>query len=282
MNLQELLDFSLFDFGKSGTLTIRNILIAITILIIGWLLAWFINKVLLARFFQRKKIDIGRQFTLKRLVLYLVYTGAILTALQSLGISLSVLWAGSAAFLVGIGLGLQDTFKDFVSGLILLFEGTVEVGDIIQTEGLVAVVKSIGIRTSLVETRDEISIIIPNSQLVAEKVTNWSHLRTPSRFQVNVGVAYSSDVQLVEKLLLEAANKHPSILKKPIPFIEFKDFGNSSLDFTVHYFSNAFLQSEIIKSDLRFHINKVFREHEIEIPFPQRDLWVRNPKDLKS
>ncbi len=262
------------------SITLMQIILALLILFGARVIAWFTNRILLARFFKRRKIDIGRQYTLTRLVFYVIYIAGILTALQSLSIELSVLWAGSAALLVGIGLGLQETFKDFVSGLIILFEGTVEVGDIIQVDGLVAIVREIGFRTSQVETRDEISILIPNSKLVSENVINWSHLPSPTRFQIFVGVSYSSNVQLVEKLLLEAAIQHPSVLKNPKSYVEFKDFGNSSLDFILHYYSFEFFKSETIKSDIRFEIVKLFREHEIEIPFPQTDLWIRNPEDL--
>lgn len=277
MEFFEFLNRKIWSWGPDGehVITVSQLIIAVLILFAARLLAWFTNKVLLARFFKRKNVDIGRQYTLMRLVFYVVYVGGIFTALQYLDIQLSVLWAGSAALLVGIGLGLQETFKDFVSGLIILFEGTVAVGDIIQVDGLVAIVREIGFRTSLVETRDEISIIIPNSKLVSENVTNWSHLPSPARFQIFVGVSYNSNVQLVEKILLEAANNHPSILKEPLAFVEFKDFGNSSLDFILHYFSYDFFNSERVKSDIRFEIVKLFREHDIEIPFPQRDVWIR-------
>ena len=202
--------------------------------------------------------------------------------LELLGVRLSVLLAGSAALLVGIGLGLQDSFKDVVSGLIILGEGTIEVGDIVIVDNLVARVKKIGLRTSRVETRDEASIIIPNSRLVVNNVTNWSHNQEPTRFQVTVGVAYGSDVRLVEKLLLQVAAEHPAVLAEPKARVEFQAFGNSSLDFILHFFSNEYMGIEFVKSDIRYAINDVFRANQVTIPFPQRDLWVRNPEALKD
>ncbi|MCB0641705.1 MAG: mechanosensitive ion channel [Phaeodactylibacter sp.] len=255
---------------------------AILILFLARLLIWFTNKVILARFFQRKKVDIGRQYTIRQLVLYFFYTMAVLLALESVGVKLSVLWAGSAALLVGVGLGLQQTFNDIVSGLIILGEGTVEVGDTVEVDGFVGIVQKIGLRTSTVETRNKLSIIIPNSKLVVENVTNWSHNESESRFQVAVGVSYGSDPELVKQLLLEVASQHPKILNTPAPHVEFRDFGDSSLDFILHYYSTEFYYRDTVRSDLRFAIQKIFKANGIEIPFPQRDVWLKNAAPQKE
>ena len=249
---------------------------AVLILILARLLVFFVTQVILKRYFNRKKIDIGRRFTITRLIMYVLYTLAILLALETVGVKLSVLWAGSAALLVGVGLGLQQTFNDLVSGLIILGEGTVEVGDIVVVDGLVGKVQKIGLRTSMVETRDEFSIIIPNSKLVVDNVTNWSHNETPTRFQVPIGVAYSSAPRLVERLVLEIASEHPKVLDKPEPIVEFHEFGDSSLNFNLHFWSYEFFRSELVKSDIRYAVMEKFAEHNIEIPFPQRDIWLRN------
>lgn len=249
---------------------------AVLILILARLLVFFVTQVILKRYFNRKKIDIGRRFTITRLIMYVLYTLAILLALETVGVKLSVLWAGSAALLVGVGLGLQQTFNDLVSGLIILGEGTVEVGDIVVVDGLVGKVQKIGLRTSMVETRDEFSIIIPNSKLVVDNVTNWSHNETPTRFQVPIGVAYSSAPRLVERLVLEIASEHPKVLDKPEPIVEFHEFGDSSLNFNLHFWSYEFFRSELVKSDIRYAVMEKFTEHNIEIPFPQRDIWLRN------
>ena len=249
---------------------------ATLILILARLLVFFVTQIILKRYFNRKKIDIGRRFTITRLIMYVLYTLAILLALETVGVKLSVLWAGSAALLVGVGLGLQQTFNDLVSGLIILGEGTVEVGDIVVVNGLVGKVKKIGLRTSMVETRDEFSIIIPNSKLVVDNVTNWSHNETPTRFQVPIGVAYSSDPRLIERLVLEIASEHPKVLDNPEPIVEFNEFGDSSLNFNLHFWSYEFFRSEIVKSDIRYAVMEKFTEHNIEIPFPQRDIWLRN------
>jgi small-conductance mechanosensitive channel len=276
MTFQEFLSQQLFTFPGGDVITVRHLFFILLILVIARVLIWLINHVLLGRWLRRRKVDIGRRYTILQIARYVIYLVAVLLALQAAGVSISVLVAGSAALLVGLGLGLQQSFNDLISGLIILVEGTIEVGDIVEVDGRVVTVKKIGLRTSVVESRDEISIIIPNSKVILNSVTNWSHNATPTRFQVAVGVAYGSDVEKVTELLLEAAQRHPLVLDEPKPKVEFRDFGNSSLDFVLHFFSNEFFRIEFVKSDIRFFIDELFRKNEIVIPFPQRDIWIRN------
>lgn len=278
MSVKELLEYNFLNLGAYH-LNLLQVLSIIVILLVAKLVNALINR-LMNRYFHRRKVDSGRQFAFRQFIKYILYTIAVLIVLEVLGIKISVLWGGAAALLVGIGLGLQQTFNDLVSGLILLLEGIVEVDDIVEVNGVVGTVTSIGIRTSKVETRDKISILIPNSKLVGDNATNWSHNSDASRFQVQVGVAYTSDVERVTDLLLQAAREHKAILQVPAPRVQFKDFGSSSLDFTLHFFSADYLGIEFVKSDLRYRITQLFRENKIEIPFPQRDLWLRNPESL--
>ena len=275
MELTRIFEFVLLKFGDY-TLTAGNLFFAILILIGARILANHIFRSLLKKFFKRRKVERGRQFAILAFIKYIVYTLAVLWALQTVGIKLSLLWGGAAALLVGIGLGLQQIFHDLISGMILLSEGTVEVGDVVSVNGIVGVVKNIGFRTSKVQTRDDISILIPNSKLVSDNVINWSHENTPTRFHVSVGVSYGSDVELVAELLLASVKDNIHILENPAPSIQFKDFGSSSLDFDLLFYTNEYLLTEFIKSELRFRIINLFREHGVQIPFPQRDLWLKN------
>jgi small-conductance mechanosensitive channel len=281
MSFTEILEFNFINVGGYHLNLIK--LISATLILIGArILIAFIFSTFLKRFFKKRSVDIGRRYAIEQFLKYIIYTLALLAALQAVGVQFSVLLGGAAALLVGIGLGLQQTFNDLISGVILLGEGTVEVGDIVKVDGIVGKVTSIGIRTSKVETRDEISIIIPNSKLVVDNVVNWSHNESPTRFNVGVGVSYESDIQLVTKLLLQAAEEHPDILKEPTPKVQFKDFGSSSLDFELLFYSTAYLRIEFIKSELRYRIMELFRTNKIEIPFPQRDLWIRNSLEIKG
>jgi small-conductance mechanosensitive channel len=278
MNIKEILEYNIINFGEFH-LSIFQIILVVAVFLIVRFLIWSINRVA-HPFFKRKKVDKGRQFAFLQVVKYIIYTGAVLLALEAVGISLSIFWGGAAALLVGVGLGLQQTFNDLISGIILLIEGTVEVNDVIETNGIIGTVTSIGVRTSKVETLDRISILIPNSKLAGNNATNWSHNKASTRFQIDIGVAYKSDVELVTALLLQATNEHHKILKSPVPEIQFKDFGNSSLDFAIHFYSYEFRRIQFVKSDLRYRITQLFRENNIEIPFLQTDLWLRNANDI--
>jgi len=278
MTIKEILEYNFIHLGDFK-LSLYHIIAAVLVLTAARVIMSLLSR-LMDQYFKRRKVDAGRSYALLQFVKYIVYTSALLIAMEVIGVSISVLWGGAAALMVGIGLGLQQTFNDLVSGIILLIEGSVQVGDIMEMDGIVGTVTSIGIRTSKIETRDRISILIPNSKLVGDKAINWSHNEEPTRFQVNVGVAYSSDVELVTSLLLQAANEHKNILKTPPPRVQFKDFGNSSLDFMLHFFSYEYLPVEFTKSDLRYRITQLFRENNVEIPFPQTDLWLRNAKSL--
>lgn len=261
---------------KSLEFKISDILEVVLIFLAARLAIWFFTQVVLGNYFKRQNIDLGSQFAINQLLKYFIYIVAALLALESVGIQPTVVLAGSAALLVGIGLGLQQTFNDLISGIILLFDRTVEVGDFIQLENLIGVVRKIGIRTSVVETRDDISVIVPNSKLVGEKVINWNHSDDNARFFVSVGVAYGSDTQLVKDLLISVAKENADVLSEPEPFVRFVNFGDSSLDFELHFWSTRFMIIENVKSDLRFKIDDVFRKHNISIPFPQRDIWMRS------
>ena len=195
--------------------------------------------------------------------------------LESLGVEISILLASIAALLVGVGLGIQQLFNDLASGIILLIERKLRIDDVIQLEdGEVGKVTNIGLRTSEIKTRDDIIMIIPNSKFVNDKIINWSHIDQNTRFHVNVGVAYGSDVNIVTECLLKCAHEHSEVSKSPEPFVRFEDFGDSSLDFQLFFWVEKSFIVERIKSDIRYLIYKAFDDHKIQIPFPQRDLHI--------
>lgn len=191
-----------------------------------------------------------------------------------MGIKITVLLTGSAALLVGVGLGLQQTFNDFISGIILLLEGKTKVGDVLQVDNDIVMLKDIGLRTSESVNRDNITIIIPNSKIINDKVINWSHQEKKTRFRIDIGVAYGSDVDMVIKILEESAHDHPDICNKDVIEARFIDFGNSSLNFQLLFFSKNIFRIERIKSDIRKIINNNLLENNISIPFPQMDIHL--------
>lgn len=282
LNLDEFRLFTISQGKEPVTIYLTTLFNALLIFSFVRLLIWVINNIVLYQYYSRNQLDIGSQYAINRLISYFLYVIGFLLALSAIGLNLQLIWGGAAALLVGIGLGLQQTFNDLVCGIILLFERTVEVNDVVEIDAVVGSVRKIGTRTSLVETRDNITVIVPNSKLVGENVINWSHFERKARFKVTVGVAYGSDTELVRTILLEVAKQHKKILTQPEPFVRFVDFGNSSLDFHLHFFSREFIRIEDVKSDLRFAIDQRFREADVTIPFPQRDLWLRNPEQLRS
>lgn len=276
-------NFVLFRYpvgdGNFWQFTPSKILTVIVIFLIARIITWILTQIALFSLFKRRHIDQGSRFAINQLLKYLIYFIAAILAIEGLGIDMTLILGGAAALLVGVGLGLQQTFNDFFSGLVLLFERSVSVGDVMNVAGDVGAVKKIGLRSSIIETRSNVSIIVPNSKLVNESVKNWTHFVEHVRFEVSVGVAYGSDTRLVKKLLLIAANEHHQILDYPVPFVRFNNFGESALDFTIYFFTDRYLIIEDINSDIRFRIDELFREHDISVPFPQRDIWIRKSGD---
>lgn len=219
-----------------------------------------------------RDIEVGKLYTIRKLVSYVLYTFWAILSFSQMGIDITLFLAGSAALLVGVGLGLQYIFNDIVSGFVILFEGIVRVDDVIEVDGLVARVIRIDIRTSKVITRQGIIKVLPNSVMTSNAVTNWSLEDQTTRFAIAVGVKYGSDVRLVEKLLLQAASEHPKVDQTRETFVVFKDFGDSALVFDLRYWSSNLWEMDRIMSDLRFRIDQLFRENDITIPFPQRDV----------
>ena len=275
LNLDLILTTYHLKDGNDFDLKLSNILGAIAIFLIGRLIIWIVTQLFLYGYYKREEIDIGAQFAVNQLITYVGYFIAILLALETIGINMTLVWGGAAALLVGIGLGLQQTFNDFFSGIVLLFERTVKVSDVVHMDGFTGTVKKIGLRASIVESRDSVSVIVPNSKLVNQSVTNWSHLTDSIRFHITVGVAYGSDTSLVKKLMLEASNNE-KVLNFPAPFVRFVDFADSALIFELYYFSRQLLVEQDVKSDLRFKIDALFRENNIKIPFPQSEVYLHN------
>jgi small-conductance mechanosensitive channel len=254
---------------------VSNIIIAFLVILIARLINWMLVNLFLYRYYKRKEVNIGSQHAINQLLQYVIFIIAIFIALDRIGVNLTLVWAGAGALLIGVGIGLQQTVSDFFSGLLLLFERSVEVGDVLEVEGLIGTVKKIGLRSSQIQTRANITVIIPNSKLTSEKVINWSHFDKRARFSISVGVAYGSDTQLVKELLIKVANAHKHVIKYPPPFVRFTNFGDSSLDFELLFWSREFMRIEDVKSDLRFEVDQSFRENGVTIPFPQRDVWMR-------
>jgi small-conductance mechanosensitive channel len=277
--LHQILETEIFTLG-TYTLKISQLASILIIIIVTKGILWIIKK---AFFHKNKfsKIDAGSSYALLKFIKYVVWIIAIALVLESIGVKVTLLLAGSAALLVGIGLGLQQTFNDVISGLILLSERSIEVGDVLEIDGDVVIIESIGLRTSKAMNRDDISVIIPNSLITTSKVINWSHQSHQTRFKIHVGVAYSSDVDLVLKILEESTFEHSEFHDRKLIEARLLGFGASSLDFQLLFFSSNIFRIGKLKSDIRRRINKNFIKNNIVIAFPQMDLHLKSNSNDK-
>lgn len=277
MTFKEFIEFKLLDTEKID-ITIYHVFVVAIIFVATWLILRIIKKIL-GRQVKIQKIDIGQKYAIYQIFKYLIWIIAIGIILESVGVKLTLLIASSAALLVGLGLGLQQVFSDYVAGILILFEGNLKVKDVVQLQDMIGEVTHIGLRTSKVETRDNYIVIVPNHKFINDEIVNWSHIETRTRFNVSVGVAYGSDIRLVRQVLLDCAKTITGILTEPPPFVRFENFGNSSLDFQVYFWTVESFRVEHIKSDLRFLIDDKFRENNIKIPFPQTDVHLYKTRE---
>lgn len=272
--INSIFEFEIFRIGKFS-LSLGTLLTVLFAIIFTKVVLWIVKKIIF-RNEKLRKLEEGNLHSLFQIIKYVIWIFAILIILDTVGLKLNVLLAGSAALLVGIGLGLQNTFNDFISGIILLFEGSIKVGDILEIDNDVVKIQRIGLRTSEAMNRDDIVIILPNSLITTNKVINWSHQSKKTRFRINVGVAYGSDVDLVSVILRKSALEHPEIKDGSSINVRFLNFGNSSLDFELLFFSKNIFRIENVKSEIRIIINRKFIENKITIPFPQIDLHLKS------
>jgi small-conductance mechanosensitive channel len=276
--IKEILSYQIFS-DESFTLTLGGVILATLVIFFNVFLLGFIVKMVMKRVGNKHEVD-GRQLSIIQLLKYLMWIITIIICLQIFGVDITFLIASSAALLVGFGIGMQIIFKDYVSGIILLLEGIIRVNDIVEVGDLIVQVQEISLRTSKVLTRDDKIVIIPNHKFVEENVINWTHDAKPTRFIIDIGVDYSSDVKVVEKCLLEALLHQEDIIHQQDnhkPFVRFIHFGSSSLDFQLIFWSNKLFRIESVKSQIRFNIVALFKENGIVIPFTQ--VVVHQSKD---
>jgi len=281
MNFQDIINFKLIE-TSSYSISIYSILLVLIIILATSIFLKIIKR-LIKGIVNQKNLEPGTAHSITQIIKYIIWVIVIILVLDTVGVKISIFLASAAALLVGVGLGLQQLFNDIASGIVLLFEGSIKIDDVIELDNdIIGKVIIIGIRTSKIKTRDDVVIIVPNSKLVNDSIINWSHMDKKTRFNVKVGVAYGSNVLLVKELLLECAINNKNIHEKPAPFVRFLDFGESSLDFQLFFWVKNSFTVENLKSDLRFAINQSFAENKIQIPFPQRDIHIKSEELLSK
>ncbi|TDU42682.1 mechanosensitive ion channel-like protein [Gelidibacter sediminis] len=271
--MEELKDFLNLSihFSKDIVISVQDIIVLVVVLFIATIVLRLINKFITRNLPLPNKKKFNTVFSYGR---YLIYVIILFIMLHSFGVPVTGVFAASAALLLGIGLALQTLFQDIISGVFILVDQTVHVGDIIELDGKIGRVDEIKLRTTRATTADNKVLVIPNHFYLTNSLYNWTQNGATTRENVTVGVAYGSDVQLVKKILLEVARNHPAVLETPEPAVLFTDFGESSLNFKVAFTINDSFNARFPQSDMRFEIDRLFREHKISIPFPQRDIHI--------
>lgn len=274
--LEKIMNLSLVSMGESN-LTIGLVLTLIISFIVLFVGSEWFRRILVNKVLNRYQIETGTRQSIGTIVKYILILAGIFSILQTSGVDLSAFGILAGAIGVGIGFGLQNVTNNFISGLIILFEQPIKIGDRIEVGDVSGDVVKISARSTTIVTNDNISIIVPNSQFIDSQVINWSHSDRNIRFNFPVGVSYQEDPEKIKKILLEVASANPGVLKTPEPDILFENYGDSSINFNLRVWTSDYINKpKVLKSQLYYEIFRRFREEEVEIPFPQRDIHLRS------
>lgn len=253
-----------------GLLLLLTVSIVVTKFLLKWMRHLFTRKM--------QKEDKQKFTSVFKFINYVIYLIAVLVTLSAAGVDITLVITASAALFVGLGLALQELFKDVLGGIFIIVDKSLQVGDVVEVDGKVGKVFEIKLRTTRAITRDDKVLILPNHKFISDIVYNYTQNHRTTREKVSVGVAYGSDVDLVTKILEEVALTQKQVIKNPKPFVLFEDFGDSSLVFSIYFFTNDTFRDPRIKSEMRYKINAKFKENNVTIPFPQRDIHIIQPK----
>jgi len=280
-SFQTTLDRELWSFNGNGV-TLRKLVVAVFLLIIGLLAVRFILKFFLRRMIQQTSLKPATAQTIVKLLTYFAYLLVILFALRIVNIPLAAFAFLGGAIAIGVGFGAQNLINNFISGFIIMGERPIQLGDLIELEGILGKVEDIGARCTRVRTGENIRILVPNSSFLEKNITNWTISDKRIRTFVRVGVVYGSPVKTVRELLLEAIRDNPRIKDSPAPFVLFTDFGDNALIFDVYFWIviESVIERKTIESEVRFRIEEVFGRAGIVIAFPQRDVHLDASRPL--
>lgn len=283
VTLSDLLNYKFIE-TKKFTLSFYHLIIVFVIFFVARMILNVVKLYINRRFKEKGNLDTGTEYVYNQIAKYIVYILAGLLSLQALDIKVENFLLGSAGILVGLGLGLQDVFKDMFSGIILLIEGNVKVGDVISIgnknggEPIVAKILKINIRTTQIQTRDGNVLIMPNVRLTQEFVENWSHGSDLTRFIITVTVAYGSDTELISRLLRQAALSHPKVRKTQPVEVRLSNFGDNGMDMELVFWADQSWDISSYKSEIRFEMDRLFREYKIKIPYQQHEIRIKDQR----
>jgi small-conductance mechanosensitive channel len=272
--MNDFLSQKLFSIGESS-LTVGLLITLVFSIFLLLIISEFVRKILVNRVLSKYQIERGTRQSVGTIVKYVIIIAGLVSILQTNGIDLSAFGILAGALGVGIGFGLQNITNNFISGLIILFEQPIKVGDRIEVGDISGDVIKISARSTTIVTNDNISVIVPNSQFIDSQVINWSHNDRNIRFNFPVGVSYNEDPEKVKSILIEVAKANEGVLASPSPDVLFDDFADSSLNFYLRVWTSEYINKpKVLKSQLYYEIFRRFKEESIEIPFPQRDIHI--------
>ena len=280
--MREIINFFNYEMhlGSEIVITPKVILIIFSVFFTTYLFLKFFKKIALRALNNETRSKFRSIFTFLNYSIYLI---VILITLDTVGVNVTAIFAASAALLVGIGLALQTLIQDVISGVFILADQTVHVGDIIQLDGQIGKVENIMLRTTRAVTRDNKVLIIPNHKFLTSILYNWTENGTLTRESISLGVSYDTNINLLKNEVIKLANDHSKILKHPEPILLFDDYGDSALMFQLFFSMNKSFEANFVKSDLRYKIFEKLKELGIEIPFPQRVVTHKNnPSNIKK
>ncbi len=278
--IYKVMNFPLFPIGQNSMITFTSILVFITVIVAFSILAKIVTRVILKKILAQTTLEEGVQFTFTRITNYLMLVIGAIVAFQFIGVDLSGIVVILGFLSVGIGFGLQNLTSNFISGIMLLFERHVQIGDRVTVAGTEGDVEEINIRSTTVRTLNNVSIIVPNSEFISANVINWSHGDIKVRLDIDVGVSYDSDLDAVFRSLHEVADENKDVMKTPKSDVLLMSFGDSAWDMRLRIWIEDPKKYNEVRSDINCAIVRKFRANNIEIPFPQRDLHVRSPLPL--
>ncbi len=273
--IEEIFNYKIFTLNGTD-ITITSIILFLLIVLIFLFLSRISRNKFLPKILGKFKIDEGIQFMLSKLVQYLIVFVGVIIAFQFIGIDLTGLTVVLGFLSVGIGFGLQNVTSNFIAGIILLFERPINIGDRVTVGNTEGDVRNINIRSTTIRSLNNISYIVPNSEFISSTVINWSHIDKRIRMDLDVGVSYNSEIDIVLKALREVADENNNVLRTPEPEVLFKEFGDSSWNMQLRVWIENPQRFYYVKSELNCAIVQKFRDYKIEIPFPQRDLHLRS------
>jgi small-conductance mechanosensitive channel len=271
--MQHFFDFFNYQIslGSSVSFSLKSILIILVVFVLTKYFLRLIKKLVF------RTLNKQAQYTFKSIFSffnYFIYLIVILITFENIGVNVTGIFAASAALLVGVGLALQTFIQDIISGVFIIADQTVHVGDIIQLDGQVGKIENITLRTTRAVTIDNKVLIIPNHKFLTSVLYNWTENGTLTRENIHIGVAYGSDLNIVKQLLIDLSLEFNEVVREPKPDVLFNDFGDSALDLKLTFTINNSFSSNMVKSAIRYRIYEVFNENNIEIPFPQRTVWM--------